>query len=190
MFLFPGYILAIEDDSDRAFMEELYTRYHKLVISKVRDSLTDADNSWQDVVQTTWMRLIRHTAQLRELDSSRMASYIVRTAVNAAKNHNRGGARHAAVPLDETWDQPDPEDGVESRLIRMEEIGELYTVWKDLDEETQSLLSDRYILGMTPTEMAQQRGEKPGTVRVALSRARKKALRLIEAKRGEKAAVR
>ena len=72
-------------------------------------------------------------------------------------------------------------DGVsaEDVLIRVESVRRLADVWPLLDERSQYLLEAKYILEMESQEIAAQLGIKPDSVRVELSRARKRAQRLL-----------
>lgn len=54
-----------------------------------------------------------------------------------------------------------------------------------LDENTRWLLEARYILDYSDGELARELGVKPDSVRMALTRARRKARRLMESQHNE-----
>lgn len=61
----------------------------------------------------------------------------------------------------------------------------LAQVWPRLDENTRWLLEARYILDYSDGELARELGVKPDSVRMALTRARRKARRLMESQHNE-----
>lgn len=64
--------------------------------------------------------------------------------------------------------------------LRRLEPDALAQVWPRLDENTRWLLEARYILDYSDGELARELGVKPDSVRMALTRARRKARRLME----------
>ena len=65
------------------------------------------------------------------------------------------------------------------------ELDALAQVWPRLDENTRWLLEARYILDYSDGELARELGVKPDSVRMALTRARRKARRLMESQHNE-----
>ena len=65
-------------------------------------------------------------------------------------------------------------------MLRRLELDALAQVWPRLDENTRWLLEARYILDYSDGELARELGVKPDSVRMALTRARRKARRLME----------
>ena len=73
------------------------------------------------------------------------------------------------------------EDGrlFEMQLIMKEEVEDLRLKWPMLDERSRYLLESKYILGKHDDDIAIELGMKAGSVRMALTRARKNAYRLL-----------
>lgn len=69
--------------------------------------------------------------------------------------------------------------------LRRLELDVLAQVWPRLDENTRWLLEARYILDYSDGELARELGVKPDSVRMALTRARRKARRLMESQHNE-----
>ncbi len=65
-------------------------------------------------------------------------------------------------------------------FIRREELDCLARVWPRLDERSQYILEAYYILEMSTKEIGEELGIKPGSVRMALTRARQKAYELLQ----------
>lgn len=64
-------------------------------------------------------------------------------------------------------------------LLSQEKAVALVKIWTDLDQRSQYLLEARYILGKSHSEIAEDLGIKVASVRMALTRARKKAYILM-----------
>lgn len=187
--VYPSYILAIEDDSDRALMMGLYENYNKLIYKKIGEQVKELD-AWPDLNQTVWLNLIDHMDTLRALDRLRLLSYAIATTENLCLNYRRDKERHPTVNFDlSRYDRPDPTDGTEQKVMRMESRDELAKVWKKLDKQTQYLLRAKYQLNLPDKVIAKNLGIKQDSVRMYLTRAREKAYKLIEERRNKKSGM-
>lgn len=180
----PFCILAIRDDDDRAYMTRLFVKYQRLMYRTIHDILGD---KWatEDVLQTTLLRLIDHLDTLRRLEPEGLAGYIAAACRHTAYNAVRDSSRHPWLPLDGGPEVPDERQEVEDRVLRRLELDALAQVWPRLDENTRWLLEARYILDYSDGELARELGVKPDSVRMALTRARRKARRLMESQHNE-----
>lgn len=68
---------------------------------------------------------------------------------------------------------------MEDALISIEEIEELVQRWPQLDDRSKYLLEGKYILGKSDEALAEELSIKPASVRMALTRARQCAYRLL-----------
>lgn len=182
--MLPICILAIRDDDDRAYMTRLFVKYQRLMYRTIYDILGD---KWatEDVLQTTLLRLIDHLDTLRRLEPEGLAGYIAAACRHTAYNAVRDSGRHPWLPLDGEPEVPDERQEVEDRVLRRLELDALAQVWPRLDENTRWLLEARYILDYSDGELARELGVKPDSVRMALTRARRKARRLMESQHNE-----
>ncbi|BDF68690.1 hypothetical protein CE91St43_26620 [Oscillospiraceae bacterium] len=187
MIFYPSCILAIENESDRNFMMEIYAEYRDLMYYKISLVARGRKDEWEDILHDTAAALCDHIDTMRRLNRPRLTSYVVVAAENQAKNFLRYQDRHKRVSFEEALDRSDPLDGggAEEEIIRMERVDELYQVMGELDERSRSLLMAKYFLNRRDAEIAADLGVEEGSVRVYLSRARGKAKRLILARREE-----
>lgn len=65
-------------------------------------------------------------------------------------------------------------------LIQKDRLSSLKSIWPKLDTRSQNLLEAKYILGKLDSDIAKELDIKEASVRMALSRARKKAYELIK----------
>ena len=76
--IIPAAILAIQDESDRTYMEWVFQTYHRLMYYYIMEKLND---SWQadDVMQESVVKLIGKIDVLRRLSESKRRNYIITT---------------------------------------------------------------------------------------------------------------
>lgn len=175
-------ILSIEDPQDRDFMESLYNSYHRLIYSEIKKILK---NDWdtEDVQQMVLIRLIGKISLLRSLDRNRLINYIISTAKNASFNYIRDNKRWQNVSFDEDVDFiSETHASEDDRLIMLETWNDISEAWHALDPRSQLLLESKYILEKSNEEIAAEIGVNASSVRMLLTRARKKLKEEIIAK--------
>ena len=180
--IMPAVILAIQDESDRTYMEWIFQTYHRLMYHYIMEVLHD---SWQadDVMQESVVKLIHKIDVLRRPSESKRRNYIITTAKNTAISYLRRESIRKGIAYDDwakdcigTQSEEDPE----ALVLRQEEMEALQLIWDDLDERSRYLLSSRYILEQSFEEMARELGVTAGSARMLLTRAKRAALALIE----------
>ena len=183
MFPIPSVISAIEDQSDREFMEQLFLSYQRLIYHTIIQIVHDA---WvtEDLLQSTIVSLIDNLETIRRLPERKLVNYIVSTAKNKAISQLRQNNRNHEFHFEDTPNLPDPtEDNIpELFVLRQETFGALATVWEQLDERSQYLLRGRYILGKSYDELSRELGIQPQSVRMAVTRAKRIARSYFKSK--------
>ena len=175
-------LLFTIDDSvpqdQRRFFEDLYQHYNRLMWYTAK-SYTDSQSDAEDVLQDAVEKLLRRIPTLMEVPRCALGTYVVYTVRSVAINFQRHQAvvsRHTQV-MDEEADRRESDWGhPQETLERKEALDGLAAVWPSLEPLDQEVLYRRYILGQSDAEMAQALGCKAGSVRVKLSRARRRAL--------------
>lgn len=181
--MIPYAIMVIENEDDRNFMAMIYEKYNRLMYNEIYRILNDR---WlaEDVMHATIVRLIDKVDKLRAKDRDHLINYIIVASRNQARNYIRDNQKHNAYSFDDCFDVPDKENSRESmelNLIRVEDLRQLTAVWDRLDERSRYILEGYYILEKTMPQLAEELSVKPDSIRMALSRARKNAFRLMEA---------
>lgn len=77
------------------------------------------------------------------------------------------------------------EPSMDELMIVMEHKERLYEVWGQLPEEDLILLEGKYILRCTDSELAEQLHCKPDSVRMKLTRVRRKVFRMMNSNGGD-----
>lgn len=106
--MIPYCILVIEDDDDRAFMEQLFVDYHRLMYHEIFKLV---HNQWaaEDVMQSTLVRLIDKIPELRSKDRNHLVNYIITASKNQSRNYLRDSGRHSTSDLQEFMEYEDPD---------------------------------------------------------------------------------
>ena len=179
--MIPICIAAIEDESDRSFMERLYFSYRGLMYSQLQKWLTD---SWdvEDAMQTVLVKLIDKLSLLKRLDENRLAGYICAACRSGVVDLLRKKEPNRSLPLDESLDSLHEKDGreLEWKLIRADQLTALARCFSRLDDRTRFLLEGYYLLEKSPRELGRELGISADSVRMALVWARRKAYECME----------
>ena len=182
MLPIPLLLLAIEDDSDRAFMEKIYTDYGTLMFHQARLICRSAADA-QDVVSEALLALIKKISLLRNMPCNKLKSYIVITVKHQAIDHYRR-LRHEDV----SWDEEGPDavsfDQPEDHIMDTAGVEAIRQAIHCLPEREKDALMKRYFLKMTEEEIAAAWNVRPVTVRVTISRARKNLKTILQERRG------
>ena len=183
--MLPSIIALLDEEDDRDFMTQLFMNYRKLMCSEIGKILSNA-NETEDVLQNSLIKLCDKVTLLRSLDERKRVSYIITTVRNQARNHLRNSRRDPVFSFDD--DQmnlaENVSDGtdIDDTVILKEQLKDLASVWNRLDDTSQLLLEGKYILMLSDNALGIELGLNQSSIRMMLSRARKKALRLMTEK--------
>lgn len=72
--MLPLFILAIENDDDRQFVADIYTRYRPALYRKAQKVLHDNDRA-EEAVHEAMLRVIRYLDRVREIPSDELLPY-------------------------------------------------------------------------------------------------------------------
>ena len=167
-----------ETEDDRQFMESLYLRYERLLFSTARKYISDF-HTCEDVIQDSLIKLIKKIPVLRQFECCTLTAYIVSTVRNTAINHLRRTSRYNEI-LNEHNDYFEKSPGFETLsldelMILKENHSKFLQLWESLNESDRILLEIKYILDCSDEEIAEIIGCKPASVRMKLTRARRRA---------------
>ena len=171
---------ALDNDDDRTFMLWLYQEFKHIMLSTVKKYIANPQDQ-EDIIQDSILKLIKKIDLLREKERCVLGAYVVYTVRNTATNH----LRHTAVEKAhfESFD-----DGVEyeADLLPLDDLMALkernvqvVDAIKRLSDGEQALLIGKYVLEYSDDELGDQLGCKPASIRMKLTRARRKALELL-----------
>ena len=185
--MLPFIIMEIEDDNDRQFVADLYTRYQPALFRKALGILND-DTHAEEAVHEAILKVIRYLDRIREIPPDELLPYlltIVQTAsidiYNKTKQHHKN-----ALGYEDDWAEvfSDEGDCIEDFLIRQEQADLLKECLSTLSQREIDILNYCYTLELPSKEIARLTGLTPANVRMVISRAKKKVLSAYAAKGG------
>lgn len=174
----------INDVDDRAFMQEVYQQNERLMYAIALKYASNTQDC-EDIVHDTVERLCKNIIKIKGLRNSALRAYVVyavrNTAINFRKHQatiNRHIQQLSGDDSNSEYDQP------ESIIERIEDLQEKRTrltkVWTQLTDAEQELLYRKYVLDQTTEELAGIFQCSRDSIRMRLSRARRKSLRLMK----------
>lgn len=164
---------------DQAFFQEFYARQRRFLFYCAGQYTSDQALQ-EDLVQDTLVRLLRCIPTLRELNASRTAAYLHTAVKSAYIDHCRRTSRTLPLEggtLEALGARTDPMDYTakwDAQILR-----------KNLTDRDWYLLEARYIAGADDAEIAGTLGCTTDSVRVLLSRARRRAKLLLADNHGK-----
>ena len=126
----------------------------------------------EDVVQSTFERLMRRQPHFENREHEK--AWLIKTAIRICIDEARKNARHASVPLSE-----------EIAAAYSEDSFELLDTIRQLPEKDRDAVYLYYYEEYTVKDVAKLLGEREGTTRSRLSRARKKLRAIMEGENNE-----
>ena len=173
------FMIMVEDlaPDDQEFILSIYERYKRLMFSKAKRCIGDTDAA-EDIVQEVMVKLIHKIQKLKSFNRCTLTAYIVYSIRNAATDYLRRKHVHEkrVVSLcqeeaEKYYINQDPDEWI----FRSEEREHFYRVWDQLPEEDKSLLARKYVFGWSDAELAQDLGCAPSSIRMKMTRARRRA---------------
>ena len=122
--------------TDRIGFEEAFSLHHRTVFRAARSVVHDAGLA-EDVTQETFLRLYKHQDSIT--DSEMLRPWLIRVAINVAKNTLRGNIR--ANTRDEIYVKETGETQVASVEIDYEEYAGVNDIYKALSQVKEPLRS-------------------------------------------------
>lgn len=130
-------LLARAAQGDQRAWNELVDEHSRLLWAVARSFRLDAADA-NDVVQTTWLRLLEHLDRIE--DPSRLVGWLVTTARREAMRVLRRSGRERPVVEDTVLDRPDDGPPVDSRILQDERNRALWDAFSRLNEKCRQLL--------------------------------------------------
>jgi RNA polymerase sigma-70 factor, ECF subfamily len=161
-------------------LEYLVARYQVKAVRAAFLITQDAKLA-EDIVQDTFVGVYK---TIRSFDAARpFEPWFLRSVVNASIKASRKKARH--IPFEDEATEaaihrllsspPAVEYQVESRLLEEQ----VWSALQELSPRQRAVITQRYFLGMTEAEMAEQSGRSKGTVKWLLNAARERLRHLL-----------
>ena len=130
-------LLARAAQGDQSAWDELVSEHTRLLWSVARSFRLDAADA-NDVVQTTWLRLVEHLDRIE--DPTRLVGWLVTTARRESMRVLRRSGRERPVVEDTVLDRPDEGPPVDTALLTNERDRALWQAFARLNDKCRQLL--------------------------------------------------
>ena len=171
------------DTNGQVFMKDLYKKYSRLMYATALRMVPNGQDC-EDIVQDAVESLCKKVHTLMGLPAPALSVYIVYTVKNRANNFKRHQTvidKHVMSMANTSLEQIESPDPLPEIQIELEEqVTALYKVWSKLPEQDRELLYRKYVLRQDNEELAKFLQCKPDSVRMRLTRAKRKAAALMK----------
>lgn len=169
---------AIISLEDQEYMTWLYQEFHRLMFFTAKRFLSSRPDC-EDAVQDSLLHLIGKIETLRGLEPRALTSYIVSTVRNTSINHLKLMAKRRACgdyPAGAAPAVPAFSDSLTALVCCRDQLSSVLT---SLSDEDCFLLEGKYFEGYSDAELAYHLHCQPNSIRMKLSRARRRAVTLL-----------
>lgn len=172
-------ISTIESPDDQLFMLQLYKEHEQLMYWAASKYLTNIEDR-RDAVQDAIVTLINNLVTIRKLSENHLRTYVVCTV--ESKSINLVKRKNIELRLFDDLDSAPvgtPVDFIDEKLFQISMRNTISLIWPKLSMQDKLVLEGKYILGYNDNELGKMLGCKASSVRMYLTRARRKAVELI-----------
>jgi|SRR5947209_601586 len=162
-------LLAAARAGDRQAYGQLIARHQEVAFRAaflITGSAADAEEAAQEAFLKAWLALDRFRA------SAPFRPWLVRIAINEARNRRRGAGRRGGLALRLEHELTSSHAAsAEDQAFAAAERARLVAALGHLGEDDQLVIAARHLLGLSEAETAAALRIRPGTVKSRLSRA-------------------
>ena len=173
----------IDDENDREFMKKVYEANRRLMYS-VALRYTSSEYDCEDIVHDTVEKLCKNVSKLKSLPAYALQAYISYSVRNTAINFQKHQAVLKRHVVEYSEDNNSTQEAPDVRLERIDELkrkqASLMKIWDKLSERDRDILYRKYVFDQTTEELAELYNCSRDSVRMRLSRAKRRALVLME----------
>ena len=173
-------ILAIENESDRAFIERLYAANYAVMLQKALSILKSSQRA-EDAVEAVMLKLIDRIDLLRNCNRASLRSYLLTCVQNEALGQLRKDKKlYTFEDVDDRLRAvPDDDASPDAGLLREEQLRALALALKRLPERDRMALRMKYYERLSDQEIGAVLGIGCSGVRALIVRARKKIYAIL-----------
>lgn len=165
---------------EQSFFNAFYSKYSKFMFYTAK-KYTTSKSECEDIVQETVVRLIGNIATLQDLSDYRRVKYIALTVKSAFLDIEKRKGQDYTMPMDDEM----LETLMKAEILSPKDAPNLTVktnialLKKELSPRDWIVLEGKYILGYSQEELGQMIGVSPDSIRMILSRAKKKARMIL-----------
>lgn len=164
-------------------VEEIYHKYKRLMFATAGKFTTNSEDQ-EDIVQTVLERLVKIFSVSDPSKCYISVGYIVYmvrgVSIDLLRKQGREAERCTYMDEEQLGEIAATEAPLEELLFPSERVERLRAVWLRLSAQDRILLEGRYILDRSDKELAAIMGCQTDSVRIKMSRARQRIMKLLQ----------
>lgn len=178
--MIPLIILAIEDESSREFMIWLYESSVDRMLREARKYFSRQEDI-EDIVSESVVKLVDKVDLLQKLDRSKLLPYAVTTVRHMSLHALQHETYFQMLSFDvlESYLSTPGNNSSDEMLLREQRNARLREIFVTLPVEDRLLLEEKYILLWTDAEIAKTLNIQPNSVRMRLTRAKRRIAKAL-----------
>lgn len=173
---------TLEEFASQPNIEEIYLKYKRLMYATA-SRFTQNTEDQKDIVQMALERLIKIFSAPGVNKRCISAGYIVFTirsvSIDFLRKQSREMEHCISIEDDRLAEITTTEASMDDLLLRSDSDKELWGLWSKLSAEDRILLEGKHILDLTDEELANILKCKTASIRMKLTRARRRAAKLL-----------
>lgn len=177
------FLFALREAEDLSFIGKLYIDYRYLVRSEIKKIYSDK-NDIDDLVHDVFIKLIRHEQKLKEIETGKRASYIIKTIHTTVwKFLLKKSKESFIIHIEELEKLADEACTLDKMILRIEEMEQYRPIYDAMKPKERMILKYKFDLEYTDQEIAEELDLSVNSVHVVVNRAKKSFAKLLESQR-------
>lgn len=179
--MLPIIISTIESPEDRDLMIDFYTKYKSRLYSEAHKFFNIPEDV-EDIVYEALTKIIDKMEVFRKLQELQQIRYALTTVRNLSYILLKRNSYFTMISFDTidfelaADDDTTTEKVAEKRYL----LDQVWKLWKDIDINDRMLLEQKYILQWSDEDIAELLEIQPQSVRMRLTRAKRKVLNVMQ----------
>ncbi len=164
-------VTIYQKNQDAIYFGELYNRYYKKVYHYCLGKVKNRDDAY-DITADTFVKLIDKIAGLRNPEL--FIAWLFRIANNACMDSLNSRKQGPSLDLNAVFNIGTDDSEMEEVIFKEHQLNKLDLILDRLDQETKTLLVDKYFKKMSVEDLATNLGLSKSAVKMRLARGRNK----------------
>lgn len=179
--MFPIMISAVESPEDHDIITDFFIKNKMLLYNEAWKYLSLKEDV-EDIVSESLARIMAHMEKFRELAPHERVQYSKAVVRNLSYNHLKRFSRFTMLPFEDVdaylvAEESQLPDNIVFRQMQLEQIRR---IWAKIPAEERLLLEQKYVLDWSDKELAATLGIQTQSVRMRLTRAKRKVIALLK----------
>lgn len=173
----------IKKETSDEFIRSLFDTYYPLMKKTALGILYHGDDA-EDVIQDSFINLMKKTDLLQTFDCCVLAAYIVSIVRNKSydynRKHSRESGRKSDVDFDDVIEYIGSNESLEKTVMQKIEFQRLGELFSRILDRYKNVILMKEIYGMEDQEIAQEMGIAKSSIRMYITRGRRALRALME----------